>query len=288
MSDMLDRLICNAFLKFNISIRRINKSKDWDLELYKELYDNNALKNKRFYNVGAGPEFFHPCWTNIDYQSEFYPQSNIGINFDLTCNSPFPIDDNVAEVVYSSNTIEHIPDSSVQNMFNESYRILKKNGYIRITAPDIDLYYRALRENDLHFYWWRDMYSSPEMIKRSQLKSPMNSCSLKQVFLVSFAGQTSTLVKDPKKVINDDEFDRIFGTMSFEDALDYCVSFCTPNFGYHMNWFSKQKVIDMLKKAGFSKIVVSGYGQSYCPVMRNTNMFDHVRPKESFYIESQK
>lgn len=284
----MDKIIYGFFLKLGYTLHRTHRPKPLELDLYKELFKKDSLEKKRFYNIGAGPEFFHPYWTNMDFQSEFYPQRNIGINFDLTSNAPFPIEDDAAEAVYSSNTIEHIPNSSVQNMFNESYRILKDKGYIRITAPDIDLYYRALVENDTHFYWWRDMYSTPEMMKRSHLKIAMNACSLKQVFLVSIAGQTSTLIENPTKVIDDEEFDRIFSSMSLNDALDYCISFCTPNFGYHMNWFNKKKVIDMLREAGFSNIYISGFGQSYCPVMRNTDMFDHVRPKESFYIEAKK
>jgi len=43
-----------------------------------------------------------------------------------------PIENDSAEVVYSSHTVEHITDEAAQKMFNESYRILKKGGILRI------------------------------------------------------------------------------------------------------------------------------------------------------------
>ncbi len=36
------------------------------------------------------------------------------------------------------------------------------------------------------------------------------------------------------------------------------------------------------------KIMISGYGQSYAPVMRNTSLFDSTHPKISLYVEAVK
>jgi len=44
----------------------------------------------------------------------------------------------------------------------------------------------------------------------------------------------------------------------------------------------------MLRKAGFSKIFLSGYGQSFSPVLRNTDLFDNTHPEISLYVEAIK
>ena len=40
-----------------------------DLKLYHQLFKDNVLEQKPFFNVGAGA-FHHPYWTNIDKSSE--------------------------------------------------------------------------------------------------------------------------------------------------------------------------------------------------------------------------
>ncbi|MBL0072566.1 MAG: class I SAM-dependent methyltransferase [Bacteroidetes bacterium] len=42
-----------------------------------------------------------------------------------SCINPLPVATDSAELIYSSHTIEHIDDASLQNMLNESYRMLK-------------------------------------------------------------------------------------------------------------------------------------------------------------------
>jgi hypothetical protein len=44
----------------------------------------------------------------------------------------------------------------------------------------------------------------------------------------------------------------------------------------------------MLSKAGFNKIYLSGYGQSYCHVLRDVMFFDNTNPKIALYIEAIK
>ncbi len=167
------------------TIRKVN-----DIELYLRLYPENSIKNKRFYNIGAGG-FSHPCWTNVDYDSDWYTANRSktlkGIQYDLFLLKPIPIDTNSAEVVYSSHTVEHINDQAAQNMFNEIYRILKPNAYFRITTPNIDLEYRAFKENDRDYFYWIDNYSIHKNWKSIKLKKPMDKKSTEKYLLKQFA-----------------------------------------------------------------------------------------------------
>ena len=266
------------------------------IDLYPKLYLKESLENKRFYNIGGGA-FLHPYWTVIDYTSYWYNVAEKGhsfISYNLFSLDKLPIPDNSAEVVYSSHTIEHISNEATQNMFNEAYRILKKNGYLRITTPNIDLGYRAGMENDKAYFYWSDNFSRLEYMKRIKIKIPMDKVSTKQLFLFQFTSVLCEMQAEQSiKKVSDEEIDRIFSTLDYEDALDYFTSKCTVEMqnkypGNHMNWYNEKKLFKMLKKAGFEKVYRSGYGQSFCPVLRNTFIFDNTHPKISIYVEARK
>ncbi|OLS25573.1 MAG: hypothetical protein HeimC2_18290 [Candidatus Heimdallarchaeota archaeon LC_2] len=290
----MKKLVLKFFNFFGFDLTR--KRDIYEIKLYNNNYDEQTLKNKRFYNIGAG-SFNHPYWTNIDYSSDWYSavQSDY-INFNLFSLDKLPIEDGIAKNVYTSHTIEHINDEAAQNIFNETYRILEKNGIFRIITPNIELEYRAMKDNDLDYFFWIDSYSVKKEIDRVKITKPMNQASIQQIFLYHFASQTSTLhYYDKSDKINDEEFDKIFSTMEFQDALNYCTTKClidiqNENPGNHLNWWSFDKVSRMLEKAGFKTkyIFKSGYGQSFSPVMRNINLFDNTHPKISLYVEAIK
>lgn len=266
---------------------------DPDYILYHKYYDSESIKEKNFYNIGAGT-FRHKYWKNIDLASDWYNESQIGsdmINYDLFSLKPLPIADSSAEVVYTSHTVEHINNKAAQNMFNEAHRILKPGGIFRITTPDIDLYYKACFNNDEDFFWWTELFSSDEVCKKINIY-PFKNYSLVQRFLFSFSTHTSLIVKDTTiEKFSDEEIITIFKKNTYEDAFNIIISRCTIEiqrqyFGYHMNWWNWIKTKKMLEQAGFSEIYKSGFGQSVSPVMRDTILFDKQDPKESLYVEA--
>jgi len=291
MKQIFKKIVIRALTSMGFSISRVNHN---DIQLYFKIYGKEDVENKRFYNIGAGL-FKHPAWTNIDYHSKYYKDNEIHTDCDLLECKPLPIPDNSANIVYSSHTIEHITDEAVQNMLNEAYRILKRGGTIRLAAPNIDLYYKVLLNNDVEFWRWDiDTYSKEENMRNVGIGVPMNNVSMKQIFLFSFASQTSSLHIDRStQKISDEEFDRIFSERKFEDALNYCKSKCSIELQckypcHHINWWNKDKLFRMLRLAGFKNIYLSAYGQSMSPVLRNTYYFDSTCPRASIYVESNK
>lgn len=69
-------------------------------------------------------------WLNFD----LVPLSNTVKRANLL--NKIPTADSIAEVVYSSHFIEHIPRKLVNNFLEECYRITKKSGFIRLVLPD--------------------------------------------------------------------------------------------------------------------------------------------------------
>ena len=293
---MMKRLIQKLLNSIGYEIHRV-PGKNLQLDLYKKLYSADSITNKRFYNIGSGG-FSHPFWTNVDYDSEWYASNRAntlnGIQYDLFSLEPLPIADNSAEVAYSSHTIEHISNAAAQNMFNEVHRILKPQGIFRITTPNMDLEYRAYRENDRHYFYWIDAYSIRKNWERVKYNRSLSDASIEQIFLTHFASSVSTLHVDgaPER-IDDEELNVLFEKLKYEEALDYCIAKCSIETqkkypGNHINWWNFKKASSMLTKAGFSRIHLSGYGQSFCPVLRNTDLFDKTHPKLSLYVEAIK
>lgn len=291
---LINRII--TFMGYDI--RRLFPDPDVsDINMYINTWGAACLVKKPFYNIGAGT-FWHPAWTNMDYESKWYSSSSkytrTGITYDLLSMSPFPIETNSANVVYSSHTVEHISDQAAQNMFNEAHRILKKGGVMRITTPDIDLYFRAYKNKDRSFYFWMDLFSTPSEVTRIKLAKPMNEASDGEIFLYQFASSVSPLHADgAQERIMDIELENIFTEKEYEDALNYCTAKCPLEIqkkypGNHINWWNKNKLMRMLKNAGFTDVFPSGYGQSSCPILRNTHYFDNTHPKISLYVEAVK
>lgn len=271
---------------------KLAKTDSFDIDKFYQGYTTNQLADKAFFNIGAG-SFSHPCWTNVDFASEHYQrhqQANF-IHYDLTALEPLPINNNSAEIIYSSHTLEHVNDTAVENLLTEAYRALKPGACLRLTMPDAELEYQAYARKDRLFFDWIDRYQKKEKWKRVYAVSPAE-VSLEQIFVSLFACQLSQLSKDDTSdKLSDVEIKAIFQENPQVEALELLCKHCSfnPDFpGQHMNWWSENKLRAFLQKAGFTKIYRSGYGQSLLLPLRDTRHFDSTRPRISLYIEAFK
>ena len=247
------KALCGAV---GVDVRRLPGP---DVEQYVRLFGEAAVRERRFYNVGAGG-FSHPCWTNVDYGSDWYGpvQSNF-VQYDLLGTDPLPVADGTAEIVYSSHSIEHIPEDAAQRLFNEAYRVLRPGGYVRLTCPDSDLSLAALRRDDEDFFYW-DRSGTP--IEHKWLDHGATS----------LVAQMSPA--DVRELIDDEQaLKGLGGRYNYERPGD------------HVSRWNPEKLIAALGEAGF-KAYRSGFGQSACPVLRNTRYFDNTHPAMSLYIEA--
>lgn len=284
--------IVAIFGKIGYTIQR-NPQKGKADNVYHEYYPEEAWGERRFFNVGAGG-FYHKYWNNVDMKSDWYKsmQHTDYIDFNLESLDKLPVDNDYAYIVYSSHTVEHITNNAAQNLFNESYRILKKGGILRITTPDINIEYDAFRRNDRNCFYWIDNYSDSGSWEKIYTM-PLNKASIQQIFLEHFASQLSILYPYGSIKLSDEDVDTLFNTMKKEDALDYCIQKCSRDIhrmhpGNHINWWNEAKMTRMLRQAKFSRIYRSGYGQSISPALRDTTNFDNTHPKISLYMEAVK
>ncbi len=294
----MKRVINAALRTVGVELKRVGRGRAIDtreLALYERLFSADSLRQRRLYNVGAG-SFSHPYWSNVDYDSEWYASNRTqtvgGLQYDLLSLTPLPLQSGIAEVVYTSHTVEHIPDTAAANLFAESFRVLKPGGVFRMTTPDVALELRALREDDRDYFYWIDMYSEPAEIARVGLDRPMRDATTAQIFLEHVATSASEIVLDgaPTRV-SDAELARLLRELGDDGALDACAALCPVELqrkypGRHCNWWTFAKADRMLRAAGFGRVYRSGYGQSACPVLRNTALFDSTHPKISLYVEA--
>lgn len=88
--------------------------------------------------LGCGGNFLDG-WLNTDIT--IYDQTKATY---MDATQPFPIPDNSFDYVYSEHNIEHVDYWAGQRMLQESHRILKPGGKIRISCPDfqflVDIY----------------------------------------------------------------------------------------------------------------------------------------------------
>ncbi len=292
---MLKQLIKKIFALAGLEIRRIDKSTD--LPVYYRLYGRQAVQEKRFYNMGQRT-FFHPAWTILDNFREkdgiIRLPGDYAIHHDLMSLKPLPLPDNSAVLMYTSHTLEHVSNPAVETFLSESFRVLKPGGILRVVVPDIKLSFRAWQNNDRDFFFWADSAYVYDDWHCYNLRMPLHQASLTQIFLEDFASTASELtVEGAAQRISDREMEHLFSTLPMEEALNYCIARCPLELQqrypfHHMNWFTEEKLADLLQRAGFTRVYTSRWGQSQSPVMRNTRFFDTTTPKVSLYMEAMK
>jgi predicted SAM-dependent methyltransferase len=263
--------------------------------MYCRLYPSASITGKKFYNIGAGG-FRHPFWTNVDMSNEHYDRlfeaGRFDIAHDLLRREPIPVPENSAELIYTSHTIEHIDDISVKFLLSDCYRMLRPGGVLRIVSPDINLIYRAWQSGDRDFFYWDNDPGQNDNPEAACLKRPLRQATLSQLFLLEFAASVAEIsLEGAQERINDEQLNKLFGELPFEDALNYCSSRCPMELqkkypALHINWFHEKKLKTLLSEAGFSIIYRSGYLQSAAPVMRQRQVFDTTNPEYSLYMEA--
>ncbi|MEX1071954.1 MAG: class I SAM-dependent methyltransferase [Anaerolineales bacterium] len=260
------------------------------LKAYIEWFGEEAVGERRFYNLGAEAGFTHPAWTVINHPSEHYGRDYMDIQWDLMSGAPLPIEDGKAKVIFSRYTLEHVTDAAVSHFLSEARRVLAKGGFLRLIVPDIDLYYAAYRMKDADFFY-RPKQDNESYPNRKYLSNP-NQASFEQRFLWNFASSATILHPDPAaNPISDQEFQRVFSELGYADALNFCTAKASIEIQRrypenHINWFNATKVKRMLTEAGFEQTYRSGYGQSHCPVLRDVALLEARQPEVGLFFEA--
>lgn len=69
---------------------------------------------------------------------------------DITKGIPF--EDESVDFIYCSHVLEHLPISKTRTVLKETYRVLKKDGILRIVVPDLKLLAKNYVEGNTEFF----------------------------------------------------------------------------------------------------------------------------------------
>ncbi len=158
VKHILRKIYLNYFAKELFQILRITKKRIlWHFSrnfgrVDKVITESYFAKQEtRKLHIGCGKSILRG-WLN----SDFFPSSNNKIHLDAT--DTFPFENDMFEYVFSEHMIEHLSYANGLVMLSECHRILKNNGKIRITTPNLqflsDLYRDSKSELQVEYIKW--------------------------------------------------------------------------------------------------------------------------------------
>lgn len=269
---------------FDYAADFLRKAEPSQLAIYERLFSPEALREKLFYNLGSG-NWRHPYWTNVDYASDYYhyDKSIIDVPWDISMLKPLQTKSNTVELAYCSHTTEHLTDEQNRFMFREAYRILKPGGVLRVTCPNIELYYNACMRRD------------PYVKQHYGVVEPMEETGSMPIWFVNeIATQLVQSFSDHKAPMADvAAIDKVLKTLPMEEACEYFTSRIDYEVqrrypGNHINWWTNDKMCRELRAAGFPQTIVSIAGASVTAAMRDRVFFDLINPTFSLFVEAIK
>jgi predicted SAM-dependent methyltransferase len=230
-------------------------------------------------NIGAGA-WRNKGWLNLDYPSQWYETAQKGqpnlISYDIR-NDKLPFANNSVSAIYCSHVIEHIENCYVENMFNECFRVLHVGGVLRIVCPDTEFLYQVAKSNTEYFPipYADNLYDTMKW-------RPVDH-------LVRQIATRKTL--NYKHLTNQIDYIDAFETMGMYDFFDYLtndLTFDEKFVGWHINYWTFDKLKTALTKAGFKTVIRSKYGGSCSSKMKSIAKFDSSFPCMSLYVEAIK
>ncbi len=243
----------------------------------------NTILQVKGINLGAGRGWSKIRWIGLD-------QVN-GIMLDK--NSKLPFADSTIEFIFSEHFIEHIDNKDLDNLLNESHRVLKKGGKIRIITPNFENILSKYRQGDTKFFFETVGFKGRKEWKKFRVEP-----CLENILGHWFANY------DSKDSIHDtdfyrgppigieDEIKEKAHELTLEDFSQWIVS-KIPKSRYkkphgHINWFSYDRLNMLLRDKGFMKITKSSCNQSQYSEFLDDKFDKKSRANISLYIEAEK
>ena len=208
--------------------------------------------------------------------------------WDLNSIKPLPFEDNSFDAVLCTQVFEHLPLETNARIVKEVLRILKPKGVFRMSSPNVDLYKRALLQNDrLFFATMIEYYAAKDRWKKNFLHSP-EKMDVPQLFLNAIFTELGKLQskghmasEDVLKLFYDSPNDAL---NILENKVQY--DYDAPHF--HVTYINEARMSKMFQDAGYSQHGVSGYCQSIMPVLRYVESLKLSYIHHNLYFEGVK
>lgn len=240
-------------------------------------------------NIGGG-QWYLRHWRVMDAPIgvRSYLPAFVDYEIDLASDESFPFRDQQAEFIYTSHTLEHIAQKFIPHILGEAQRSLKPGGAIRITTPDYDKAADAYEARDRRFFTVTCSRSGDRPYRYPMLADVPDDEFIDRAFLFYFAKPLylTTPVEEIRSLYAS------LGRYGFADELMGRIDFSrhnatVGNVGDHVNWFTHEKLIGLLREAGFSDAYRSSRNESRFREMRHSKgFFDSSYTEISLYVEA--
>ena len=133
--------------RLNRDLKKISKAlkfkKEEIIDIEKEQRTKLKFKSEKI-NIGAGNLWKSDGWETLDNAPTSYPNKwqHYGKCWDTKLNSNF------YDIVFTSHTLEHVPQFRVERTISEINRIMKVGGTLRILVPDLEASAKAYLKKD--------------------------------------------------------------------------------------------------------------------------------------------
>lgn len=270
-------------------------------DAYAMSFSESDLKRRPLLNVGPG-SFRHPHWRTADKKygddnaawtemRRGIKQAPVDYYWDVYTGVPMSEEDGFFKVIYTSHVIEHLFPQDVTFLLSEAKRLLASGGVLRIVCPDAEQLANAYRDRDWVFFMnYLIAKTNRQSLPLSKIREPQ-LMDLAAEFLIEW---TSLLThKDNPITLNKAQCVKFLaGYPNLFDAFDEASRLSSRELnqsaGGHVNWFSSEKLMKLLREAGFSQIKQSAYLKSSVPILRDNRYFDRTDPEMSLFIEATK
>jgi predicted SAM-dependent methyltransferase len=215
------------------------KKKDKCVKYQKELIDNYIKNNDvKKMQIGCGSNYLEG-WLNTDLNY------NDKVAF-LDAGANFPIESDTFDFIYSEHLFEHLKVEEQLNMLEESFRILKKGGLMRIATPSLDFLF--------------NLYA--------------NSNTLENKRYVNWAVENIPNLR----IVNNSIID-------IEEHYNYVINNFFKAWGHQMihNYSSIEK---LALQCGYSQVENCKVGESSYEILRNIEKHGTIIPEEINLIET--
>lgn len=231
-------------------------------------------------NIGPGRNFRVPGWTTLDHYL-----AKADIKLDLRVSPRIPLPENSTSKVFCSHVIEHLEDDAVASLFRESYRILRADGYLRVSCPNVA---KAVEQHRMGL-------CDPEAeVLTSTMREAPSHLRLLNV-IASFrapeyrgirnANQDTEYSGGPHAEAR--EIEEKLSSLPLGEFASWVHSLIPADATYraHINAFWPEKVVSMLRAAGFREVRLSAFRESADEELRGS-AFDN-RPGISLFVEAR-
>lgn len=253
----------------------------------KEEVIKNYSDDEKYLNVGGG-DFLKENWRVLDFYTDWYDYDPIYVDYDVDLEerNRWPIETESYDLVYSSHTLEHLTDETVEHTLKEAFRILSPGGTIRLNVPDLNVACRAYDEGRLD--WFEDVWLENYTDSTFYAEDKCQGYEL-EFYLLSFFA--TYLARDRYRETDFQQVRDDWQDLEIDAFLDKYSNMIRDEWqaekpGWHRNWFTADRLERELSNAGFTNIAETDCQQSRVPEMCTTE-FDS-RPHISVYVEAEK